>query len=92
LAAIRRRQHNDGFHPIWAAYAREEGRIAARAGDPEGARKAYRQYLMLRSGAEPSLRAQVDSVRKELAALEMPSEGLPLKPTAAEQAKITTER
>lgn len=77
LDAIRRRRQNDGFEPIWVAYAREEGRIAARAGDLSGARRAYQHYLMLRTQAEPPVRIQVDSVRKELADLEKSRAALP---------------
>ena len=71
LASIRRRRHNDGLHPIWVTYYREEGRFATLAGDTAGARMSYERYLLLRSGAEPALR-QVDSVRLALAALDSP--------------------
>jgi hypothetical protein len=51
-------------------YHREEGRLAALNGDREGAIRAYRRYLALRSGAEPRLQRQVAQVRAQLEALE----------------------
>lgn len=72
LASIRRRRHNDGLHPIWVTYYREEGRFATLAGDTAGARMSYERYLLLRSDAEPALQRQVDSVRLALAALDSP--------------------
>lgn len=48
---------------------RDEGRLAAALGDREGAIDAYRRYLALRGEPEPSVRPQVDSVRRELAQL-----------------------
>jgi tRNA A-37 threonylcarbamoyl transferase component Bud32/tetratricopeptide (TPR) repeat protein len=71
LASIRRRVIGLGrLRPTFATYLRDEGRYAALAGDREGAIKAYRHYLALRSDAEPHLQPQVDAVRAELAALE----------------------
>ena len=55
--------------PYYATCLREEGRLAALAGDPEGAIRAYRHYLALRSEAEPSLQPEVRRVREELDAL-----------------------
>ena len=49
---------------------REEGRLAALAGDREAAIAAYRHYLTLRSDPEPVLADQVDGIRAELARLE----------------------
>jgi hypothetical protein len=52
LAAIRR--HSFGFfEPLVVPYHLEEGRLATLAGNREGAIRAYRRYLALRSGAEP---------------------------------------
>ena len=48
---------------------REEGRLAALAGDREGAIEAYSHYLALRHSPEPSVKPEVDQVRAELAAL-----------------------
>jgi len=74
LAAIRRRAHIADLneHRILVALPtslRQEGRLAALAGDTVGARRAYRHYLALRSEPEPVLRPQADSVRRALAAL-----------------------
>ena len=49
---------------------REEGRLAARIGDRDGAIKAYRLFLHMRNAPEPSLKADADRVRAELARLE----------------------
>ena len=51
-------------------YLRDEGRYATLSGDREGAIKAYRAFLLLRSEAEPALQHQVSAARAELAALE----------------------
>jgi serine/threonine-protein kinase len=70
LAAIRRRPFNIFPSPLDATYDREEGRLAALNGDRQGAIRAYRRYLALRSAAEPRLQRQVAQVRAELEALE----------------------
>jgi tetratricopeptide (TPR) repeat protein len=70
LAAIRRRVWDLFPNPYYVTYHREEGRLAALNGDREGAIRAYRRYLALRSGAEPRLQRQVAQVRTELEALE----------------------
>jgi tetratricopeptide (TPR) repeat protein len=70
LAAIRRRPFNIFPSPLDATYDREEGRLAALNGDRQGAIRAYRRYLALRSAAEPRLQGQVAQVRAELEALE----------------------
>jgi hypothetical protein len=49
---------------------REEGRIAALAGDREVAIKAYSHYLALHHNPDPSVRPVVDRVRAELAQLQ----------------------
>jgi serine/threonine-protein kinase len=67
LAAVRRRPDAwAGALPYLAAQLREEGRIAALAGEREQAIAAYRQYLALRFDPEPSKRTEVDAVRREL--------------------------
>jgi eukaryotic-like serine/threonine-protein kinase len=72
LAAIRR--HAFGFYDLLVVtYDREEGALAALNGDREGAIRAYRRYLALRSSAEPRLQPQVAQVRAELEALERES-------------------
>jgi hypothetical protein len=73
LAAIRRRPFNTWPSPIYATYDLEEGRLAALNGDREGAPRAYRRYLRLRSDAEPRLQPQVEEVRAELEAFERES-------------------
>ncbi len=71
LTAVRRRVYDfDSSNLLLATSLRLEGRLAAQTGDREGAIRAYRHYLALRSDPEPTLRAQVDSVRTALAALE----------------------
>jgi hypothetical protein len=56
--------------PFLSGSLREEGRLAALAGDRDGAIKAYRWYLTLVADPEPSLVPRRDSVRAELAKLE----------------------
>ncbi len=67
LARIRRRA---GWTMLLSTQLREEGRLAALVGDREGAVRAYRHYLALRSAPEPSLLEEVDRTRAELARLE----------------------
>jgi len=55
---------------LLSTFLREEGRLAAKVGDRDGAIHAYRHYLALRSDPEPELRPEVDRVRTELARLE----------------------
>jgi tetratricopeptide (TPR) repeat protein len=70
VAAIRRRSNfGNGPTGYLSTYLREEGRLNALAGDKRGAIRAYQHYLALRTDPEPSLRAQVDGVRAELARL-----------------------
>jgi serine/threonine-protein kinase len=70
LRAIRRKREWLGNSPYLAIQLREEGRLAALAGDTESAIRAYEHYVRLRANAEPRLRPQVDAVRRELARLE----------------------
>jgi tetratricopeptide (TPR) repeat protein len=67
LEMVRRRT---GFVMFLSTQLREEGHLAASIGDTAGAIRAYRHYLALRSEAEPRLRPDVESVRRELARLE----------------------
>jgi eukaryotic-like serine/threonine-protein kinase len=69
LVAVRRRVWDLTPTTLYVTYHREEGRLAALNGDREGAIKAYRRYLALRSGAEPRLQPQVAQVRAELEGL-----------------------
>ena len=55
--------------PYLGLQLREQGRIAALAGDEKRAARAYRHYLAMRADAEPSVKPQIDSVRRELAKL-----------------------
>jgi hypothetical protein len=59
---------------VWSQYLStqllEEARLAASTGDRVGAIRAYRHYLALRSEAEPRLKPDVESVRRELGQLE----------------------
>ncbi|MGH7719139.1 MAG: hypothetical protein ACREON_09885, partial [Gemmatimonadaceae bacterium] len=71
LTAVRRRTDVwVNALPYLAAQLREEGRLAALAGEREQAVRAYRHYLALRPDPEPSVRTEVDAVRRELAELE----------------------
>lgn len=71
LSAVRRRGRSwGGFRfLVVPALLRQEGRLAARAGDTTGAIRAYRHYLLLRTHPDPAVRPQVDSVKTELARL-----------------------
>ena len=75
LAAIRRRDFLMSIQSRLPLALAEEGRLAALAGDREGAIRAYRHYLALRSNPEPSMRAAVAHVRAELARLEREGAG-----------------
>ncbi len=71
LAAVRRRQyHPRGGLPFLSTFLREEGRLSALTGDKEGAVRAYRHYLTLRSAPEPTRAAAAEAVRQELRRLE----------------------
>jgi hypothetical protein len=73
LAVIRHRGYGrvgGGGPNFLATCFREEGRLAALAGDRPGAIRSYRKYLALRSRPEPTLQQDVDHVRSELALLE----------------------
>ncbi len=52
-----------------ATFLREEGRLAALANQRERAIRAYRNYLLLRDGADAALQPEFEQVRKALAAL-----------------------
>jgi tRNA A-37 threonylcarbamoyl transferase component Bud32/tetratricopeptide (TPR) repeat protein len=71
VAAIRRRESN--YYPayLWTlpAFLRQEGRLAALAGDTAGAAEAYDSYLVLRARPDAAVRAEHDSVVAERAAL-----------------------
>ena len=73
LAAARRRFFEPFPTAIYLTYHREEGRLAALNGDREGAIRAYRRYLTLRSKPEPRLQPQVARVRADLQALQRES-------------------
>jgi hypothetical protein len=55
--------------PFLSTFLREEGRLAAIAGDTAGAVRAYRHYLMFRYDPEPSVQLEVERVRRDLATL-----------------------
>lgn len=70
LAAVRRGEWFS-FFPEWlATYVREEGRLAALAGDRAGAIRAYHHYLSLRASPEPALQPQRNKIRAIVAQLE----------------------
>jgi hypothetical protein len=71
LAAVRRRANHGRDGPIaLSTMLREEGRLAARAGDVEGAIRAYNHFLALRPNPSPRLRADAERVRAARAQLE----------------------
>jgi len=74
LAAVRRREMSYYPEYLWIlpAFLRQEGRLAALAGDTVGARRAYDRYLALRTAPDPPLQPQRDSVIVERAALGSP--------------------
>jgi serine/threonine-protein kinase len=55
--------------PYLATQLRDQGRFAVKAGDRKRAIRAYEHYLGMRATAEPAMMPQVDSVRRELAAI-----------------------
>jgi hypothetical protein len=70
LAAVRRRSSwwtND--MPYLAVQLKEEGRLAALAGERDEAVLAYQHFVNLRAAPEPELQAEVDAVRAELVRL-----------------------
>lgn len=69
-AAARRVLINWGGERYFVPRLRQRARLAALSGDRDAAIDAYRLYLEFRDDPESALRAQVDSVRTELATLE----------------------
>jgi len=65
LAAVRRRRF-DLVPSFLATYLREEGRLAALAGDTSGAIVAYRHYLTLQAHPEPVVAPRVAEARAAL--------------------------
>lgn len=68
LATMHRRDL-DRWNRLVTTWLREEGRLAAIAGDTAAAIRAYDRYLALRDQPEPSLAPEVNRVRQELARL-----------------------
>jgi hypothetical protein len=68
LRTIRRRGLNNPAYYL-ATILAEEGRLAARAGDREGAIRAYQHYLVLRTHPDAVLVLEVQRIRAELAGL-----------------------
>ena len=75
LAAVRRRDYFLSRPTYLSTFLREEGRLAALAGDREAAMDAYRHYLTLRANPAPEFRRDVEHVRAELERLERTSAG-----------------
>jgi tetratricopeptide (TPR) repeat protein/predicted Ser/Thr protein kinase len=70
LAAVRRRE-TFLTRPLYlSTFLREEGRLAALAGENDAAIEAYRHYLALRASPEPMLQSEAEFVRDELEKLE----------------------
>jgi serine/threonine-protein kinase len=75
LAAVRRRE-TFLTRPLYlSTFLREEGRLAALAGENDAAIEAYRHYLTLRAAPEPPLKSEVEYVRDELGKLEKANAG-----------------
>ncbi|MDH3225150.1 MAG: tetratricopeptide repeat protein, partial [Gemmatimonadota bacterium] len=71
LRMLDRRVRFSGFvSPYEVTFWREEGRLAAQAGDTGRAVRAYERYLKARQDADSRVMPEVDSVRAELARLE----------------------
>jgi serine/threonine-protein kinase len=75
LAAVRRRDYFLSRPTYLSTFLREEGRLAALAGDRESAIEAYRHYLTLRANPAPEFKRDVENVRAELERLERTSAG-----------------
>ena len=75
LAAVRRREYFTSRAAFLSTYLREEGRLASRVGDREGALVAYRHFLALRSSPERALERDTALVRAEVRRLEGKGEG-----------------
>ena len=72
LRAVRRRPYHwipDGLLGL-STYLFQEGRLAMRTGDVQGARAAFRHYLALRDNPDPELRAEADSAQAALSRLD----------------------
>jgi len=69
LAAIRRRSYMTVWPRYLASSLREEGRLAQRTGDKEGARDAYAKHLALRDSPEEELEEEVAVVQRLLSQL-----------------------
>jgi len=69
LRAIRRRSYMTQWPRYLAASLREEGRLAERTGDKDGARDAYTRHMALRDSPEEELEPEVAAVRQLLAQL-----------------------
>jgi hypothetical protein len=65
---LRRRDLNNPAFFL-ATILAEEGELAARVGDREGAVRAYTHYLTLQTEPDPELEPRVQRARSELAAL-----------------------
>lgn len=83
LEVIRRRPYHwaEGTEYL-TTNLREEGRLAAKAGDREGAVRAYSHYLRLRDNPDAALLPQADSVRAALQRLGVPVSAFDRKPRA----------
>jgi hypothetical protein len=69
LRAVRRRRYYFWDLTFFSTALREEGRLAALAGDRASAIRAYKHYLALRSNPEPSQKPELEQVRGSLAKL-----------------------
>jgi tetratricopeptide (TPR) repeat protein len=70
LRALRRRVRYLGWQPYLAASLREEGRLAAKLGDADGALRAWEHFLGFRTDPEPSLAEEAARIREEVARIE----------------------
>jgi len=56
--------------PYLGVQLKENGRVAALAGDKARAIRAYRHLIGMRAVAEPSMKRDTDALKRELARLE----------------------
>lgn len=67
-AALRAARRSEA-RPFRSTFLRTQARLAARVGNREEAIEAYRDYLALRSEAEPAMDGEIERTKQELRAL-----------------------
>ena len=74
-AAVQRRRSGPVINLFGATYVREEARLAAATGDVNAAIRAYQRYVRMRAEPEPSMLADLEAAKRELARLEKTAAG-----------------